>query len=78
MFQLKELLTSVLVLIITEAAQPFTVYKDACGTCLGTMLMHQGRVVAYTSKQLKPHEKNYPTHNLDLVAIVFTLKTWRY
>ena len=40
--------------------------------------MQDGKVVAYASKQLKPHEQNYPTHNLELVAVVFTLKIWRH
>ena len=53
-------------------------YTDACGTGLGAVLMQSDRVVAYASKQLKPHEKNYPTHDLELAAIVFALKTWRH
>ena len=39
--------------------------------------MQHGRVIAYASRQLKPHEMNYPTHDLELVAIIFTLKIWR-
>ena len=45
---------------------------------LGCVLMQEGKVVVYASKQLKPHEKNYPTHDLELVAIVFALKIWRH
>jgi len=51
---------------------------DACGTGLGAVLMQGGKVVAYASRQLKPHEKRYPTHNLELAAIVFALKMWRH
>ena len=40
--------------------------------------MQNGKVIAYTSKQLKEHEKNYPTHNLELATVVFVLKIWRY
>ena len=40
--------------------------------------MQDGRVVAYASKQLKPHEQNYPTHDLELAAVVFALKIWRH
>ena len=53
-----------------------TVYTDACGTGLGAVLMQGGRIVAYASRQLKPHEKRYPTHDLELAAIVFSLKMW--
>ena len=51
------------------------VYIDASGTSLG--YMQNGKVVAYESRQLKPHEKNYPTHNFELATIVFALKIWR-
>ncbi|WMV19462.1 hypothetical protein MTR67_012847 [Solanum verrucosum] len=40
--------------------------------------MHRGKVIAYASRQLKVHEKNYPTHDLELAAVVFSLKIWRY
>ena len=53
-------------------------YSDASRIGLGYVLMQDGKVVAYTSKQLKPHEQNYPTLDLELVAVVFTLKIWRY
>ena len=45
---------------------------------LGCVLMQHGNVVAYASKQLKVHERNYPTHDLELAAMVFSLKIWRY
>ena len=54
------------------------IFSDASLNGLGCVLMQEGKVVAYASRQLKPHEKNYPTHDLELVAIVFTLKIWRH
>jgi ribonuclease HI len=57
---------------------PFSVYCDALYTGLGCVLMQEGRVVAYSSRQLKIHEKNYPTHDMELAAVVHALKTWRH
>ena len=54
------------------------IFSDASLNGLGCVLMQEGKVVAYASRQLKPHEKNYPTHDLELAAIVFTLKIWRH
>ncbi|KAL0543800.1 hypothetical protein IC582_018905 [Cucumis melo] len=51
---------------------------DASKKGLGCVLMQQGKVVAYVSRQLKSHEQNYPTHDLELAAVVFTLKIWRH
>ena len=76
--KLKDSLFSAPVLVIPDGSKPFTVYTDACGTGLGAVLMQEGRVVAYASKQLKPNEKNYPIHDLELAAIVFALKIWRH
>ncbi|MCI77525.1 RNA-directed DNA polymerase (Reverse transcriptase), partial [Trifolium medium] len=45
---------------------------------LGGVLMQSGKVVAYASRQLKTRERNYPTHDLELAAVVFTLKIWRH
>ncbi|KAM2369065.1 hypothetical protein ACFXTH_046545 [Malus domestica] len=56
----------------------FEVYSDASLNGLGCVLMQQGRVIAYASRQLKPHEINYPTHDLELAAIIFALKIWRH
>lgn len=75
---MKEKLTSTPVLVIRESNIELTVYTDACGTGLGAVLMQNEKVVAYTSRQLKPHEKRYPTHDSELAAIVFTLKMWRH
>ena len=55
----------------------FVVYTDASHVGLGCILMQCGKVVAYASRKLKIHENNYPTHDLELAAIVFTLKIWR-
>ena len=54
------------------------IFNDASLNGLECVLMKKGKVVAYTSRKLKPHEKNYPTHNLELVVIVFALKIWRH
>jgi hypothetical protein len=74
----KEKLTTTLVLILPDVHKPFSVYCDASYTRLGCVLMQEGRVVAYSSRQLKIHEKNYPTHDLELVAMVHALKTRRH
>ncbi|KAJ9556410.1 hypothetical protein OSB04_011024 [Centaurea solstitialis] len=55
-----------------------TVYCDASHLGLGCVLMQRGRVIAYASRQLKPHEANYPTHDLELAAVIFALKIWRH
>jgi hypothetical protein len=58
--------------------KPFDVYCDACGTGLGCVLMQEGRVIAYASRQLRKHEVNYPTHDLELATVVHALKIWRH
>jgi hypothetical protein len=72
---LKKKLTTAPVLIQSDVHKPFSVYCDASYTDLGCVLMQEGRVVAYSSRQLKIHEKNYPMHDLELVAVVHALKT---
>ena len=54
----------------------YTLYSDASCIGLGCVLMQYGKVVAYASRQLKPHEQNYPTHDLELATVVFALKIW--
>lgn len=66
---LKEKLTTAPVLVLPDVHKPFSVYCDACYTSLGCVLMQEGRVVAYSSRQLKVHEKNYPIHDLELAAV---------
>ena len=58
--------------------RPFDVYCDASKTGLGCVLMQDGRVIAYASRQLKKHDVNYPTHDLELTAVVHALKIWRH
>jgi hypothetical protein len=72
---LKEKLTIAPVLILLDVHKSFSVYCDASYTELGCVLMQEGRVVAYSSRELKIHEKNYPTHDLELAAVVHALKT---
>jgi len=72
--ELKRRLTSVPILVILDVGKPFEVYYDASHLGLGCVLMQDKKAVAYVSRQLKVHERNYPTHDLELVAIVFALK----
>ena len=72
---LKKKLTTSLVLILPDVHKPFSVYCDASYTGLGCVLMQEGIVVAYSSRQLKIHERNYPTHDLELAVVVHALKT---
>ena len=60
-----------------DVTKSFDVYCDASRLGLGCVLMQEGKVVSYLSRQLRPHEENYPTHDLELAAVVFALKTWR-
>ena len=65
---LKHLLTSAPGLAQPDSSRPFDVYCDASGTGLGCVLMQDHRVIAYASRALRPHELNYPTHDLELAA----------
>jgi hypothetical protein len=76
--ELKEKLSTTPVLVLPDVHKPFSVYCDASYTGLGCVLMQEGRVVAYSSRQLKIHERNYPTHDLELATVVHALKTWRH
>ncbi|KAG8493034.1 hypothetical protein CXB51_010403 [Gossypium anomalum] len=67
--ELKKLLTKAPVLVQPESGKEFVVYSDASLNGLGCVLMQEGKVVAYASRQLKPHERNYPTHDLELAAV---------
>ncbi|GKF20019.1 putative reverse transcriptase domain-containing protein, partial [Tanacetum coccineum] len=66
------------VLALPDGSEDFMVYCDASGIGLGYVLMQRGNVIAYASRQLKIHEKNYTTHDLELGAVVFALKIWRH
>ena len=76
--ELKRRLTSAPILIVPEQGHRFTMYCDAFKDGLGCVLMQSWRVVAYGSRQLKNHEQNYPTHDMELATIVFALKIWRH
>ncbi|GKA40201.1 putative reverse transcriptase domain-containing protein, partial [Tanacetum coccineum] len=75
---LKDKLCSAPVLALPDRAKDFVVYCDASGIGLGCVLMQRGKVIAYASRQLKIHEKNYTTHDLELGVVVFALKIWRH
>jgi hypothetical protein len=75
---LRQHLTLAPVLVQPDNSKPFEVFCDASGTGLGCVLMQEGRVIAYASRALRPHELNYPTHDLELAAGVHALKIWSY
>jgi hypothetical protein len=75
---LKKLLTTSPVLAQPDTNKPFNVYCDASGTGLGGVLMQEGQVISYSSQQLRRHKEHYPTHDLELAAVVMALQTWRH
>ena len=75
---LKDSLTSAPVLAVPDRSGGFEIFCDASGKGLGCVLHQHGHVVAYASRQLKVHEKNYPTHDLELAAVIFALKIRRH
>ncbi|GJT55724.1 reverse transcriptase domain-containing protein [Tanacetum coccineum] len=75
---LKNNLCEAPILTLPDGVEDFVVYCDASNQGLGCVLMQRGKVIAYASRQLKTHEKNYTTHDLELGAVVFALKTWRH
>nr|GFA62123.1 putative reverse transcriptase domain-containing protein [Tanacetum cinerariifolium] len=75
---LKQKLYSAPVLALPGGSEDFIVYCDASNKGLGTVLMQREKVISYASRQLKIHEKNYTTHDLELGAVVFALKIWRH
>ena len=76
--KLKEYLTTAPILALPSGTGGFMVFCDASRVGLGCVLMQNGRVIAYASRQLKKHEQNYPTHDLELAAVIFALKIWRH
>ncbi|GKC04730.1 reverse transcriptase domain-containing protein [Tanacetum coccineum] len=75
---LKDNLCNAPILSLPDGIEDFVVFCDASNQGLGCVLMQRGKVIAYASRQLKIHEKNYTTHDLELGAVVFALKTWRH
>jgi hypothetical protein len=76
--ELKKRLTTAPVLVLPNMEKPFSIYCDVSGQGLGCVLMQDGHVVAYASRQLRKHEVNYPTHDLELAVVVHALKIWRH
>jgi hypothetical protein len=76
--ELKKQLTLAPVLILPDITKKFNIYCDASQQGLGCVLMQDGKVVSYTSRQLRKHEENYPTHDLELAVVVHALKIWRH
>ncbi|GJR14262.1 putative reverse transcriptase domain-containing protein [Tanacetum coccineum] len=75
---LKQKLYEAPILALPEGNDDFGIYCDASLQGLGAVLMQREKVIAYASRQLKPHKENYITHDLELGAVVFTLKIWRH
>ena len=66
------------VLTLSTSSKEYTLNSDALRIGLGCVIMQDGKVVTYASRQLKPHEHNYPTHDLELATMVFALKIWKH
>jgi hypothetical protein len=75
---LKKLLTTSPVLAQPDTTKPFDVYYDASSTGLGGVLMQEGQVIPYSSRQLRRHEEHYSTHDLELAAVVMALQIWHH
>ena len=75
---MKDKLTAALVLTLPEGPYGYVIYCDASGVGLGCVLMQHDKVKAYASRTLRKHEKNYPTHDLELAVVVHALKIWRH
>jgi len=76
--ELKQRLTTARILILPKSDEPFVVYCAASKLGLGGVLMQENKVVAYASRQLRIHERNYPTHDIELAVVVFVFKIWRH
>ena len=66
------------VLALSNGKNRFVVYTNVSKEDLGCVLMQNDKVIAYTYRKLKPHERNYPTHDLEFAIVVFALKKWRH
>ena len=75
---MKDKLTTTPVLVTPSGSDGFAIYCDASKDGLGCVLTQDSRVIAYGSRQLKAYERNYPTHDLELAAVIFALKLWRH
>ena len=75
---MKNRLISAPILALPFGIDDFTIYSDASHQGLGCILIQHGKVIAYASRQLRLHEKNYLTHDLELAVVVFDLKIWRH
>jgi hypothetical protein len=75
---LREQLTTAPILAQPDNTKPFDIYCEASGTGPGYVLMQDNRVIAYDSRALRPHEQNYPTHDLELATVIHALKIWRH
>ena len=75
---LKDRLTSAPVLTLLEGTKGFVVYCDTSPVGLGCVPMQHGKVIAYDSRKLRVHERNYHTHDIELASVVFGLKNWRH
>jgi hypothetical protein len=76
--ELKKRLMTTPILVMPDMEKSFSMFCDVSGQGLGCVLMQDGRMVAYASRQLRKHEVNYPTHDLDLSVVVHALKIWRH
>jgi hypothetical protein len=76
--ELKKQLTTALWLVMSDMEKSFSIYYDASRQGLGCVLMQDGHVVVYASRQLRKHEVHYPTHDLELAIVVHALKIWRH
>jgi hypothetical protein len=76
--ELKKRLTTASVLVMPDMEKPFSIYCDVSGQGLGCVLMQDGRMVAYASRQLRKHEVNCLTHDLELAIVVHALMIWRH
>src|SRR3954471_22320956 len=76
--ELKMRVTTAPILIVPGRGLGYTHYCDASLLGYGAVLMQLGKVVAFSSRQLKEHEKNYHVHDLELESVIFALKTWRH
>ncbi|KAI9186250.1 hypothetical protein LWI28_015260 [Acer negundo] len=76
--EIKNRLVSTPVLTLPSSCGDYIIYSYASKKGLGCVLMQHGKVIAYASRQLKTHENNYPTHDLELAVVVFPLKIWRH